>query len=106
MTGAYEFVCSMASTDELLARLRELGTWEWRMGDSYWYGDYLACVPFTGVRIRICDYPDPVGNQWKYRVDVRRSAECKTPMPMIDAALGKLLARIPAHSIGEIEWFD
>lgn len=106
MTGAYEFVCALGSTDALFSRLQELGTWEWRIGDSYWYGDYLACVPFSGVRIRICDFPALEGNEWRYQADVKRTAECRTPMAVIDEAFRKLLARIPAHSVKEIDWFD
>jgi hypothetical protein len=106
MTGAYEFVCAKASTRELHARLQELGPWDWRIGDSHWYGDYLACTPFSGVRLRICDFPTLVENEWKYQADVRRIGVCQTPMAVIDEAFRKLLAQIPAHSVKEIEWFD
>ncbi len=77
------------------------------MGDSHWYGDYLACGPFTGVRIRICDFPERVENEFRYRADVRASSECKTPMAAIDEAFRKVLGEIgrtaSARSSGSIE---
>ncbi len=106
MTGAYEFICPYKSTDDLYARLNQLGGWQWQIGDSHWYGDYVACLPFAGVRIRICDFPAKVGNEYKYQADIKRSPDCKTQMPAIDEAFRKVLAQIPAHSVKEIEWFD
>ncbi len=106
MSGAYEFVCAKSSTDELFARLQELGPWKWRIGDSYWYGDYVACVPFLGVHIRICDFPTHEKDGWKYKADIRLSADCRTPMAVIEEAFHKMLALVPAHSVREIEWFD
>ena len=105
MTGAYSFICKYASTDQLAARLNQLGGWEWRLGDSYWYGDYVASVPFPGVRIRIVDFPKHAGDEYKYDADVRLR-EAGTPMTAIDEAFRKVLAQIPAHSIQEIDPFD
>jgi hypothetical protein len=106
MTGAYDFVCQDRSTAELLSRLNALGGWSWRMGDSHWYGDYLACGPFAEVRIRICDFPERAENEFRYRADVRASGECKTPMETIDGAFRKVLEEIGARGVREIEWFD
>ena len=107
MTGAYSFVCRYNSTDALLRRLQQLGTWQWFMGDSYWYGDYLACRPFPGVRIRIVDFPSRTAEGWKYDSDIRLSApECTTPMAVIDKVYRELLAQIPAQHVTEIERFD
>lgn len=106
MTGAYEFVCEYRFTDRLLKRLNELGKWQWWQGDSHWYGDYLACKPFPGVRIRICDFPSIAHGGYRYQADVNRSPDCKTAMEEIDEAFRGMLEQIPAHHIGEIEWFD
>ena len=106
MTGAYAFDCAYSSTDSLHWRLNEMGGWNWRQGDSHWYGDYLACSPFEGVRIRICDFPGKSGESYIYESDVRCRPECKTPMPEIDEAYRKMLAQIPAVNVREIEWFD
>jgi hypothetical protein len=57
MTGAYSFICDFSSTDTLCARLNQVA-WQWHLGDSYWYGDYVAARPFPGVRIRIVDFPE------------------------------------------------
>jgi hypothetical protein len=106
MTGAYEFICKESSTERLQARLNQLGGWSWRLGDSHWYGDYVACVPFPGVRLRIVDFPEQVNDEYKYDADVRCSSDCKTSMTEIDQAFRKVLAQIRAHSIKEIESFD
>jgi hypothetical protein len=105
MTGAYSFVCECSSTDALCARLNQVA-WQWRVGDSHWYGDYVAAVPFPGVRIRIVDFPKRVGDRWRYESDIRLGKDCKTPMAEIDAAYRKVLAQLPAHDIQEIEGFD
>jgi hypothetical protein len=106
MTGAYAFSCDYSSTGNLQARLSEIGGWEWHIGDSYWYGDYLACRPFPGVRIRICDFPGRKDDAYVYESDIRISSECTTPMEVIDAAFRQVLAQVPAHDVHEIEWFD
>jgi len=106
MTGAYSFTCKESSTDSLCARLNALGGWSWSVGDSYWYGDYVRCVPFEGVRIRIVDFPTTVDGGFRYDADVRIRGECNTPMPVIDEAFRKVLAQIGAEHVQEIEPFD
>jgi hypothetical protein len=106
MTGAYQFTSPDATTDNLLERLNQLGKWQWHIGDSHWYGDYLGCSPFPGVRLRICDFPVQVESGYQYQSDVRLSAECRTPMTEIDAAFRALLAEICASEVKEIQGFD
>jgi hypothetical protein len=105
MTGAYSFICAYSSTEKLCARLNQLG-WKWTVGDSHWYGDYLAARPFPGVRIRIVDFPGRMQDGYIYESDVRLDQGCSTPMTEIDAAYRSLLTQVPAHDIREIEWFD
>jgi hypothetical protein len=105
MTGAYSFICGYSSTDALCARLNQVA-WQWRIGDSYWYGDYVAAVPFPGARIRIVDFPGRIGDEYIYESDIRIRGECTTPMDEIDAAYRNVLAQIPAHDVKEVEWFD
>src|SRR6476469_1313511 len=95
MTGAYSFICDYSSTDALCARLNQV-CWQWRVGDSYWYGDYVAAVPFPGR----------ADSGYIYESDIRVGKECTTPMEEIDAAYRNVLAQLPAHDIKEIEWFD
>ena len=106
MTGAYSFVCQYNSTASLLQRFEAMAGWQWSIGDSHWYGDYLACGPFAGVRIRIVDFPHRADQDFRYESDIRISPECRTPMTEIDAAYRKVLAQIPAQDVKEIEWFD
>jgi hypothetical protein len=106
MTGAYEFICKESSTERLCASLNALGGWDWSVGDSYWYGDYVRCVPFAGVRIRIVDFPTSIAGEYKYDADVRMGPACKTPLRTVDEAFRKVLAAIGAHDVKEIEPFD
>jgi hypothetical protein len=106
MTGAYEFICKENSTDHLCASLNALGGWKWGVGDSYWYGDYVRCVPFEGVRIRIVDFPTSVEGGYKYDADVRLGPNCTTPMQVIDEAFRKVLAALGARDVKEIDPFD
>jgi hypothetical protein len=105
MTGAYSFICTYSFTDALCARLNQVA-WKWHVGDSHWYGDYVASRPFSAVRIRIVDFPKLTEAGYQYDSDIRIGKECTTPMAEIDAAYRSVLAQIPAHDIREIEWFD
>ena len=105
MTGAYSFICEYSSTGMLCGRLNQLA-WQWSIGDSYWYGDYVASRPFPGVRIRIVDFPGRAEDGWRYESDIRIDKDCQTPMAEIDAAYRNVLTQVPAHDIKEIEWFD
>jgi hypothetical protein len=57
--GAYAFA-SRLTLAEMLDRLNALGTHEWIMGDSAWYGDYLKIWAYRGpgdrVRLRIYEF--------------------------------------------------
>ena len=105
MPGAYSFICEYSATDLLCSRLNEL-EWKWQVGDSYWYGDYLAARPFPGVRIRIVGFPKRTEAGYQYDSDIRIGKECTTPMEEIDAAYRAILTQIPAQDIQEIESFD
>ena len=105
MTGAYSFICDYSSTDALCLRLNQVG-WRWQMGDSHWYGDYVASRPFPGVRIRIVDFPTSTETGYRYDSDIRINKECTTTMEEIDAAYRAILAQIPVRDIQEIESFD
>ncbi len=109
MTGAYSFVGKDESTEELCARLNAESGWQWHMGDSYWYGDYIACTPFAGVRIRIFEFSMEggyLGGGYRHDADVRIGDGCTTPMSEIDEAFRAVLEKIGAHSVKEIEPFD
>jgi hypothetical protein len=118
MTGAYSFVCRYRNTHALCARLNEIGDWDWDIGDSHWYGDYLRCKPFDGVRIRIVDFPKQkpgmAADEWEYEADIassppspaRKWTSRAATASEIDAAFRKVLSEIPARDIKEIEWFD
>ena len=106
MTGAYEFTCPESSTDRLCARLNRLEGWNWTLGDSYWYGDYVASRPFPGVRLRIVDFPNRSGEEFVYNADVRVTPDCQTPLATIDQAFRDVLTQIGAHGIKEIDPFD
>ena len=76
------------------------------MGDSYWYGDYVAGVPFEGVRIRIIDFPVEAEGGYRYDADVKIGDTCTSPMKVIDEAFRTALAQIGAHTVKGIEPFN
>jgi hypothetical protein len=107
MVEAYSFVSNETSTEALCARLNTESGWQWRVvGDNWWYGDYIACRPFEGVRIRIIDYPVAVEGGYQYKADVKIRDTCATPTKVIDEAFRAALAQIGAHTIEEIYPFD
>jgi hypothetical protein len=103
---AYEFLCKEGSTERLCARLNALGGWNWAVGDSHWYGDYVRCVPYEGVRIRIVDFPKRINDEYKYDADVRLNDGCSKSMKEIDQAFRHVLEQIGAHGVKEIASFD
>jgi hypothetical protein len=102
---AYEFVCAL-TLDELRSRLNQVGDREWVEGDSAWYGDYLGCAPFAGVRLRIHDFAVRAEGGRRFNADVRIAPECAMTGAEIDAAFRELLARIPADDVRVIEPYD
>lgn len=105
MTGAYAFICSYSSTDELCDRLNQVA-WHWQVDDNHWNRDYVVTRPFPGVRIRIVDIPVHTEAGFHYESDVHVGKECTTPMAEIDEAYRNVLAQLPARDVREIEWFD
>ena len=50
----YDFACG-TSIDAILAAFNSAGTWQWRLGDSDIYGDYVKCRPNEHAKIRVYD---------------------------------------------------
>jgi hypothetical protein len=102
---AYEFVCDM-TLDELRVRLNSSGGREWAEGDSAWYGDYLGCELFEGVRLRVHDFAERAEGGRKFNADVRLDARCSVTKAEIDAAFREMLAKVEARGVREIEPYD
>jgi hypothetical protein len=50
----YDFDCS-TSLEAMLAAFNSGGAWQWRVGDSDFYGDYLKCQPKENAKIKVYD---------------------------------------------------
>ena len=50
----YDFDCS-APLEGMLAAFNSAGAWQWRVGDSDMYGDYLKCQPKEDAKIKVYD---------------------------------------------------
>jgi hypothetical protein len=50
----YDFECGKP-LDAMLAAFNSGGAWQWKLGDSDVYGDYLKCQPKEHARIRVYD---------------------------------------------------
>jgi hypothetical protein len=92
--------------DALRLRLNSSGAGEWAEGDSAWYGDYLGCELFEGVRLRIHDFAERAAGGRKFNADVRLDARCRVTKAEIDTAFRAMLAKVPARDIREIEPYD
>ncbi|MGD0053164.1 MAG: hypothetical protein ABSD03_15285, partial [Vulcanimicrobiaceae bacterium] len=53
---AYDFNCDQP-IEAILAALNSAGPWQWVLGESAVYGDYLNCRPKEHVRVRLHEYP-------------------------------------------------
>jgi hypothetical protein len=54
---AYDFATADHSLERMLAAFNAAGPWQWSLGDSGWYGDYLKTRPVPGLRVRVHQYP-------------------------------------------------
>jgi hypothetical protein len=90
----------------LRERLNLIGEREWVEGDSAWYGDYLGCELFEGVRLRVHDFAERAEGGRKFNADVRLDARCRVTKVEIDAAFRALLAKVPTRGVREIEPYD
>jgi hypothetical protein len=110
MNWAYQFFYEKR-IEEMEKLFNQWGPWEWSLGDSHWYGDYLCCAPFSDVRIRIHEWGYKPGEARRYsslmqilhRPSVSRSGASRAT---IDPVFFELLGRLPAQSVVEIEWYD
>jgi hypothetical protein len=50
----YDFACGN-SISAVLAAFNSAGAWQWRLGDSDIYGDYVKCQPKEHAKIRVYD---------------------------------------------------
>lgn len=107
---AYEFFCDQR-LDGMQSLFNGWGPWEWGLGDSHWYGDYLSCVPFSDVKIRIHDWGGKPGTARRYTslmqiIQHPRITCSGISRAAIDAVFFDLLGRLPAQNLVEIEWYD
>ena len=52
VSWGYDFACGK-SIDTILAAFNSAGAWQWRLGDSDIYGDYLKCRRKEHADIRL-----------------------------------------------------
>ena len=110
MGWAYEFFYEK-TLEEMRTLFNQWGPWEWNLGDSAWYGDYLSCVPVSDVRIRIHEWGYEPGKPRKYsslmqiiqHPSVQRSGASRVTL---DQVFFDLLNRLPVQGLKEIEWYD
>ncbi len=74
--GSYEFDSDM-TLEQMFASLNAEGSWQWGMGDSYWYGDYLRSGQPGATQVRIIEhgggagYVGPIPAVPRYLIGIR-----------------------------------
>ena len=105
---AYEFNCEL-SMEAILAAWNAAGPWQWVLGESTTYGDYLNCRPEEHVRVRVHEHPQML---FVRRLDRGFSAlleirpEGTATQAGIDGVFRRLLQAIDATNITEIDPYD
>ena len=105
---AYDFDCDQ-SIEAILAAFNSAGPWQWGLGDSTTYGDYLNCRPKEHVRVRIHEYPQMlfIGKRDKgFSALLEIRPESTATWFEIDGVFRRLLQEIEATNITEIEPYD
>jgi hypothetical protein len=106
---AYDFTCDQ-QMEAILATFNSAGPWQWFLGESAVYGDYLNCRPKEHVRVRVHEYP-----QMLYTVGLRRKGfsalleirpEGTATRFEIDDIFRRLLQVIDATRVTEIDAYD
>jgi hypothetical protein len=106
---AYDFACDQPM-EAILAALNSAGPWQWVMGDSSTYGDYLNCRPQEHVRVRLHEYPQMLfvgsrrGKGFSALLEIR--IESVATQIEIDDVFRRSLQEIDATNIREIEPYD
>ncbi len=97
----YDFACGN-SISTILAAFNSGGAWQWRLGDSDIYGDYLKCRPKEHAEIQVYD----ARQFWTWRTGDREGfwaeLSCDSADRVeIDRCFLELLRRINASNISE-----
>lgn len=106
---AYDFTCDQPM-EAMLAAFNAAGPWQWGLGDSATYGDYLGCRPMGGVRVRVHEYPQMLFRSgypkegFTALLEIR--PESKATQSEIDDVFRRLLQTVNATNIREIDPYD
>jgi hypothetical protein len=105
---AYDFTCDHP-IEAILAAFNSAGPWQWVLGESAVYGDYLNCQPEEYVRVRVHEYPQMlfVGLRDKgFSALLEIRAASMAIRSQVDDVFRRLLQAIHATNITEIEPYD
>jgi hypothetical protein len=119
---AYDFTCDQP-IETILAAFNAAGPWQWQLRDSTIFGDYLSCRPNERVWVRVHEYsrmgygPIPLLASEHFRASAGRrdkafaaslqiDGESMAARPEIDHVFQRLLQRINATNMTEIEPYD
>ena len=106
---AYDFTCDQ-TLEAILAALNSAGPWQWALGESAVYGDYLNCRPMEHVRVRLHEFPQMLfvgfrrGKGFSALLEIR--PESTATRFEIDGVFRRLLQGIDATDITEIDPYD
>jgi hypothetical protein len=97
----YDFNCSQ-SIEAILAAFNAAGPWQWQLGDSDFYGDYVRCRPNERSRLRVYERSQfwtwQPGNPEGFYAEFESDPEGRSE---IDQIFRRLLQEIDATNITE-----
>jgi hypothetical protein len=101
VSWGYDFVCGK-SIEVILGVFNSEGSWQWTIGDSDIYGDYLKCRPKEQAEIRVYDarqfWTWSAGDREGFWAELTCDGEDRAP---IDQKFLGLLRGIDARNISD-----
>jgi len=97
---------SRFSLAEMVASLKEGGTWLWQFRDSTWFGDYLVTRPIGGCRVRIHESKDTIVGGGRFRATLELLPNADTLRADFDTAVRQVLQRLGGEELVACEPFD
>lgn len=105
---AYDFSCDH-SLEAICRIFNETGPWKWQMRDNYIFGIYFNTRPEEGLHFKIHEYPQAFfkgPREEGFSALLRVESDSRLGKEEVDPVFKKLLEKIKATDIAEIEPYD
>lgn len=105
---AYDFSCSQ-SLETICNIFNEAGPWNWQLRDNYIFGNYINTRPGEGLHFKVNEYPQAFfkgPREEGFTALLRIESNSQLERKEVDAVFRKLLEKIRAADIADIEPYD